>query len=397
MSDIYLDHNATTAPWPEVVELCGRAMRELAGNPSSVHRAGQRAKNALEHARGQVAALIDASPTEIVLTSGATEANQLAIRGAVRAAVERGMEQPAVVISAAEHPSVWGAAELAVEAHGGELVVVGLDDRGRLRLEALEAELEARAGSVALISVMAVQNEIGNAYPVREVGMMARAAGVPLHCDATQAVGRVPVDVDAWGTTLMSLSGHKFGGPKGAGALYVRRGAPLSAIWRGGHQERGRRAGTENVWGLVGLGAACDVAGRRGLEAWREAGRMGGLLAERLVEGVDGAQILGERTGALGNTVCVAFPGTRADEVLMGLDLEGVAVSAGSACSSGSLEPSPVLEAMGMDAEVAQSAVRFSTGPETTESEIARVVEIVQGVVSHMRSVHGRTGEVRWM
>lgn len=387
---IYLDHNATTPPLPEVIEATAHAMRALPANPSSVHRMGQAARNALDDARAQVASLIHASPRDLVLLSGATEANQLALRGALGAMRLKDPQKPLTLLtSAAEHPSVVGAAAACVEHLGARWVRLPLDGLARLDLAALADALRAQPAPT-LLSVMLAQNEVGNLYPIQEIAALARAAapGVIIHCDATQAVGRVPVDARALGVDLLSFSAHKMGGPRGAGALYVRDRLPLDALMRGGHQERGLRAGTEDLPALIGFGVAASLAQTRSLLLWPDVQRRAVRLWDTLRAALPDLHWLGDRERSVGNTCCVAFDGAPADELLMALDMAGVAASAGSACSSGSLEPSPVLLAAGVDPDRARCAVRFSLGLSTSDDDITRAARVIIDQVNLVRGVH---------
>lgn len=385
---IYLDHNASSPIRPSVVEAMTDALRELGGNPSSVHRAGQAARNALDRARAEVAATIGVAARDVVFTSGATEANQLAILGVQLMTAE----PPLIVSSPAEHPSLLGAvaARLAAEP-GAEVVYLELDPAGRIDADALEAVLRAHADRPTLVSLMMAQNELGNLYPVAALARIARRYGALFHTDATQALGRVPLDLEALGVDLASFSAHKLGGPKGVGALYARRGVELGGpLVRGGHQERGRRAGTENVPGIVGFAAACREVRERGLADWPRVRALTAQLAHGVMARVDGVHWLGDREHDLGNTCCLAVEGVPSDVLLMALDLAGIAVSAGSACASGSLEPSPVLLAMGVAPELARCAVRLSLGWSTTQAEVEQVIEVMAAEIAHVRAVAQR-------
>jgi cysteine desulfurase len=367
---IYLDHNATAPLGPEVRE----AMLPFLGppaNPSSAHREGARARSALETARAEVAALVGSAPAEIVFTSGATEANNLALRAT---ATGQG-----IVTTAIEHASVLETAR----AVGAPVTVVPVDGEGRVDAERVVAACD---GATRLVSVGLANGEVGSVAPVAAIVAALRGRGVVVHSDAAQAAGRLPLDVAALGVDLLSLSAHKLGGPAGVGALWVRRGVELAAQATGGPQERGRRAGTENVPAIVGFGVAAELA-RAELTANAAAAT---ALVERLWRGVrarvSGVVRNGPADGPrLPNTLNVSFPGAAGESLLVLLDLAGVAVSLGSACAAGAAEPSHVLVAMGRDREAARSGIRFSLGPATTAADIDRVLQLLPGLVAQAR------------
>ncbi len=367
---IYLDHNATAPLGPEVRE----AMLPFLGppaNPSSAHREGSRARSALETARAEVAALVGAAPAEIVFTSGATEANNLALRGTAAGL--------GIVTTAIEHASVLETAR----AVGARLTVVPVDREGRVDAGQVVAACDA---ATRLVSVGLANGEVGSLAPVAAITAGLRGNGVLVHSDAAQAAGRLPLDVRALGVDLLSLSAHKLGGPVGIGALCVRRGVELAAQTTGGSQERGRRAGTENVAAIVGFGVAAARA-RAELAANAAAAAR---LVERLWTGlrtrVPGVVRNGPADGPrLPNTLNVSFPGAAGESLLVLLDLAGVAVSLGSACAAGAAEPSHVLLAMGRDRDVARSGVRFSVGPSTAAADIDRVLEVLPALVAQAR------------
>ena len=367
---IYLDHNATAPLGPEVRE----AMLPFLGppaNPSSAHREGARARSALETARAEVAALVGAAPAEIVFTSGATEANNLALRGTAAGL--------GIVTTAIEHASVLETAR----ALGAPLSVVPVDREGRVDAGQVVAACDA---ATRLVSVGLANGEVGSLAPVAAITAGLRRNGVLVHSDAAQAAGRIPLDVAALGVDLLSLSAHKLGGPAGIGALWVRRGVELAAQTTGGSQERGRRAGTENVAAIVGFGVAAARA-RAELAANAAAAAR---LVERLWTGlrtrVPGVVLNGPADGPrLPNTLNVSFPGAAGESLLVLLDLAGVAVSLGSACAAGAAEPSHVLLAMGRDRDAARSGVRFSVGPSTTAADIDRVLELLPALVAQAR------------
>ena len=370
---LYLDHNAGAPLRPEARD----AMLPWLGppaNPSSAHREGARARAALEEARAAIAGLIGAAPAEIVFTSGATEANNLALRGA-----DAGGR---IVTTAIEHASVLETAR----AGGAVVTTVGVDAEGRVAPEAVVA---ACSGRPALVSVGLANGEVGAVAPVAAIAAALAGSGAVVHTDAAQAAGRLPIDVRALGVDLLSLSSHKLGGPAGAGALWVRSGTTLDAQLRGGPQERGRRAGTENVAALVGFGAAARVAGATLAES---AARLD-ALTQRLWQGL-AARLPGVvRNGPasaprLPNTLNVTVPGCAGESLLVLLDLAGVAASLGSACAAGAPEPSHVLVAMGRTRDAARNGLRFSLGPDTTADDVARVVELLPRLVAQVRGEH---------
>ncbi len=373
---IYLDNNASTPIDPQVWS----AMAETAfvhGNASSVHADGQRARRAIEEARERVARLAGVGADEVVLTSGGTEANALAIFGTT--AWRRGR----IVISGAEHPSVREPAARLSESGGFELVTVDPEPSGALEPERV---LAAVTPDTVLVSVMAANNEYGGLFPVAALAEEVRRRGILFHTDAVQAAGRVPVDGVAWGVDLMTLSAHKLHGPKGAGALYVRRGVALSAHTPGGGQERRLRAGTENTLAIVGFGVAAELAARRLVPEASGIAHLRDRLEQGILESISGTRALGAAAPRLPNTSAIAFAGASGEALLIRLDLEGVAVSVGSACSSGTLAPSPALLALGLSREEAKGAVRFSLSRLTTEDEISRVLALLPAVVRDVRA-----------
>jgi len=373
---IYLDHNATTPLHPEVLEVMTRVLRDCPGNPSSTHLEGSQARAVVEEARGQVASLLGAEPDEVVFTSGATEANNTALLGLLR-----GRPPGHVLSSAIEHPSVE-APLLALEAAGWRVTRVGVGSAGRVELEELEAAFEP---DTALVSLIWANNETGVIQPIEAVAELAAARGVPVHVDATQRVGKLPVTLRGLPVDFLSLSAHKLQGPKGTGAL-VRRGAlEVEALQAGGPQERGRRGGTENVPGIAGLGAACALAERELPERAVELAR----LRDRLWEGIQAKIPRVERNGCpeqvLPNTLNVRFDGVAGELLLQALDLEGVAASSGAACHSGSIEPSAVLSAMGLSPQQARASLRFSTGHGSDDAQVDAVLALLPDLVQRCR------------
>jgi cysteine desulfurase len=374
---IYLDHNATTPLRDEVVEAMTRALRDCFGNPSSVHAEGAAARAAVERARERCAALVGAAPDEIVFTAGASEANNAVLHGVLGPAGPGA----ALVTTAAEHPSVEEPAA-ALEGRGHRVARVPVDGEGRL-VEA--AFREALGGSVRLVSVLLANNETGVLQDAAVLAGPCRERGVPLHLDATQAVGKIPVALAALGADLLSASAHKLGGPKGVGFLARRRGLSLEPWLRGGGQERGRRGGTENVAGIVGFGVACELAARELGERAAEWGRLRDRLWQGIREKVPRVRRNGCAQEVLPNTLSVEIEGAGGELLVQALDLEGVAVSAGAACHSGSLRPSRVLLAMGRSAEQARCSLRFSVGHGVTEAQVDRVVALLPDLVARAR------------
>ena len=384
--EIYADHASTTAPAPEVVEAMRRCLEpDRFGNPSSVHRRGEAAREALEEARAQVAALIGAAPEEVVFTASGSEANNLAVQGILLAAPN---ERRRLVISAIEHPSILETARH-IESLGVPVTVVPVEPSGVLDPERLARSL---GPDVALVSVMWVNNEIGTVQPVAEIARLAHRAGARFHCDAIQAVGKLPVEVETSGVDLLSLAGHKFRGPLGAAALYVRRRTRLVPMVHGGHQERSRRAGTENLAAIVGLGVAAVRA--EGRLASGEAARplaLGERLRLALLGAVPGARLNGDPERRLASIVNVCFPGVDGEAVLHELDREGITVSTGSACSAASPGPSHVLMALGSSPEDAHASVRFSLGEQNGEADIERIRTVTPPVLERLHALAGPT------
>ncbi|HOC17007.1 MAG TPA: cysteine desulfurase family protein [Vicinamibacterales bacterium] len=379
MVPVYLDHNATTPVAPEVAEAVASALHDTFGNASSLHAPGQRARRALDEARQAVAALVGADPAGIVFTSGGTESDNLAVRGALEAAPAT---RRRLVVGAVEHEAVLNTA-LALQRRGWPVTIVPVTSDGVVTPEALAPHL---GPDVALVSVMLANNETGVVQPVAALASLAHAAGARFHTDAVQAIGKIEVDVRELDVDLLSLTGHKFGGPKGAGALWIRRGVPMAGVLTGGRQERNRRPGTENVPGIVGLGVAAELAAGSRNKRAAVAGRRD-RLERAVLAAVPGSVVNGAGAGRVPNTTNISFPGAEAESLLIALDLEGIAVSSGSACSSGTLEPSHVLRAMGLPPARVQSAIRFSLGPATTDEDIDRVLAVLPGVVERIRRV----------
>jgi cysteine desulfurase len=370
---IDLDHNATTPLDPRVRAAMVSALENLGGNPSSIHAAGRLARDAVERARAEVAALIGAVPAEVVFTSGGTEADLLGVVGGARG---RGPRR--VVTSPLEHPAVLGATTLL---DGYDVAQVPVDGAGRIDPDDLAAAL---VGGAALVSLALANHELGNVYDVAAFARVARAAGAVVHCDAVQALGKLPVDVHALGVDLLAISAHKIHGPKGVGALFVRRGLDLAPLGQG-HQERGLRPGTENVAAIVGFGGAAAICRAEAAATWAGIAALRDRLEVGLL-GVADARRHGDPAARVGNTSNVAFAGVPGDVLVAALDLDGVAASTGAACASGRVEASPVVRALGEPRARAGEAIRFSLGRGTTRADIDRVVALVPTLVARIRS-----------
>lgn len=381
MTRVYLDHNATTPPSPAVVERVAQATRDAWGNASSVHHFGQQAKAAIDEARSDVAALIGAEASEVVFTAGGSESDNFAIRGAAEALEPTGRRH--LIASAIEHEAVLNTLK-ALARRGWRTTLLPVGATGIVAADDLR---DALTDDTALVSVMHANNEIGTVQPIATLAALARERGALFHTDAVQSTGKIPVDVNALGVDLLSLAGHKMYGPKGTGALWIRRGVRLLPFQTGGRQERNRRAGTENVPALAGFGVAAREA-RRTMAA--EGARLA-ALRDRLERGVLTTIAETTRNGAetprVPNTANVSFARIESESLLIALDLEGIAVSSGSACSSGTLEPSHVLKAMGLPHPRTLSSIRFSLGAATTEADIDRVLSVLPRVVEKLRSL----------
>ena len=380
MRRVYLDYNATTPLDPEVVQAMLPFLTEEYGNASSIHSVGQRARAAVEQARAQVAALIGAREKEIVFTSGGTEADNLAVRGVVEAA-ERPRKH--VVTSTIEHHAVLNTCQ-ALEAEGVQVTYVPVNSAGLIDPEDVRQALTA---DTVLITIMHANNELGTVQAIAEIARIARERKIPFHTDAVQAVGKLPVDVREWGVDLLSLSAHKIYGPKGVGALWVRRGVRLKPLFFGGHHERDRRPGTENVPGIVGLGAAAERAGVRWAEEVARVKSLRDELEARILARVPQATVNGDRERRTPNTSNISFEFVEGEALVIALDLKGIACSTGAACSAGAVEPSHVLTAIGLSPEGARGSLRFSLGRQTTREDIDYVAETLPGVVEHLREL----------
>jgi cysteine desulfurase len=380
---IYFDHNATTPVDPAVAEVIARVMTEEFGNASSVHHFGQRAKAVLDDARSAVAALINAEPSEIVFTSGGTESDNFALRGVAEALEPTGRRH--LIASSIEHEAVLVTLR-ALARRGWRVTLLPVGASGIVDPAALAGAL---TDETAIVSVMHANNEIGTIQPIAELAALAHGRGALFHTDAVQSIGKIPVDVRALGVDLLSLSAHKFNGPKGAGALWIKRGARVTAILTGGKHERNRRAGTENVPAIAGLGVAARLAAKKAVADAARTAALRNRLEEAILAKVPGTAINGNREPRVPNTTNISFDAVEAESLLIALDLEGVAVSTGSACSSGTLEPSHVLRAMGLPSPRTQNSIRLSLGAGNTEAEVDFVVAKLPALVEKLRSLTG--------
>ena len=378
---IYADHNATTPVHPAVVEAMSRVLRDDFGNASSVHSFGQTAKADVDKARAAVAALIGGRPQEIVFTCGGTESDNLAIRGVAEAVAET--DRRHLIASSIEHEAVLTTLK-ALARRGWTTTFLPVGRTGVVDPASLETVI---TDATALVSVMHANNEIGTVQPIAELAAIAHAHGAQFHTDAVQSVGRIPVTVGDLHVDLLSLSGHKFNAPKGVGALWVRRGLRLTANQTGGRQERNRRAGTENVPAIAGIGTAARLAAAGlGADGPRLA-RLRDRLETGILSAVSGTVLNGSPELRVSNTTNISFDRVEAESLLIALDLEGIAVSTGSACSSGTLEPSHVLRAMGFPPHRTQNSIRFSLGLGNTVDEIDRIIQVLPSVVDKLRSL----------
>ena len=380
MRRIYLDHAATTPVDPRVAEAMAAVYRDAPGNPSSIHDEGRQARALMDTARERVAAAIGAEPSEIVFTSGGTEADNLAVRGTVAALRHKGDH---VVTTAIEHHAVLDTVSELEREQNVRLTVLPVDRYGRVDPEDVREAITART---VLVSVMHANNEIGTIEPIAEIGRICRERNVVFHSDAVQTVGALEVDVRRLPVDLLSLNAHKFYGPKGVGALYVRKGTPFARIQTGGGQERDRRAGTENVAGIVAMGAALEIATReRAVESPRLA-RLRDLLLSGVRDAIDDVVVNGHPTERLPNNASLCVRGVQGESLIVALDLAGIAASSGAACTTGSLEPSHVLLAIGLSRELAQGSLRLTLGRATTDEDVDVVLGELPRIVSRLRA-----------
>src|ERR1700730_8794712 len=391
MNRVYLDHNATTPVEPKVLDAMLPYLSGRYGNAASIHTFGQKARAAVETAREQVAALVGARPQEIVFTSGGTEADNHAIFGIVSASSTCSPSSaslsscPHIITTAIEHEAVLNSCQ-ALEKHGTRVTYMPVDHEGCIDLDALRDVL-LRNPETVLITIMHANNELGTVQPLEEIGGIAADADVYFHTDAVQSAGKLPIDVNVLGIDLLSLSGHKLYAPQGIGALYIRGGTRLRQLLYGGHHQRGARPGTENVPGIVGLGQSAEIAGKslaqdaERISAWRD------RLEQGLLERVPHSRVNGGGAPRTPNTANILFPGLEGEALVIALDLKGLACSTGAACSSGAVEPSHVLTAIGLPPEEARASLRFSLGRHTTAADIDFALQVVPAAVAQLREL----------
>ena len=377
---IYLDHASTTPMRPEVLEAMLPFFREQYGNPSSIYQIGREARKALDSSRDLVAAMMGADAQEIIFTAGGSEADNLAIKGAAFARRHRGNH---IITSAIEHPAVLDTCRY-LEKHGFEVTFLPVDAQGLVHPAAVAAAIRPET---IMVSIMHANNEIGTIQPIAEISEILREKSILFHTDAVQTVGHIPVNVKDLGVDLLSLSAHKFYGPKGVGALYVRRGVRLDPLINGGGQERNRRAGTENVAGIVGLATALELAIAEIDSVTEHLRPLQDKLITRVLGVVPHTRLNGHREQRLPGNVSLCFEFIEGESLLLNLDMHGIAASSGSACTSGSLEPSHVLLALGLPHEIAHGSLRLTLGKDTTEAEIDTVVEVLPGIVDRLRQM----------
>jgi len=375
---IYLDYNATTPMDRRVLEAMLPYFTEKFGNPSSIHTSGREAKVAIEDARAKVANLLGAEPEEIIFTSGGTEADNLAIKGIAFA-----RKEGHIITSSIEHHAVLNAVKW-LEKRGFEVTYLPVDEYGIIDPDDVRKAIKKET---ILITIMFANNEVGTIEPVQEISEIAREKGIPFHTDAVQAVGKIPLNVKELGVDMLSLSGHKFYGPKGIGALYRKRGMKVEPLFHGGEHEKRMRAGTENVPGIVGLGEAAQIALAEMEEEENRIRKLRDKLEEGIAEKIPEVIILGHPEKRLFNTLGICVKYVEGESILLQLDFEGIEVSSGSACTSGSLEPSHVLLAMGLPHEIAHGSIRFSLGKGNTEKDIDRVLDVMPPIVEKLRAM----------
>lgn len=387
MRKVYFDHSATTATAPEVASQMVEYMTNTFGNPSSVHAFGREAKKAIIHARKQVADLIGANPEEILFTSGGTEGDNMALRGIAEANKKRGKH---IITTQIEHHAILHTCE-ALEKEGYRVTYLPVDEYARVNPQDVA---DAISDDTILISVMFANNEVGTIQPIAEIGKIAKEKGIYFHTDAVQAVGNYPIDVNEYGIDLLTISSHKFHGPKGIGALYIRKGVRIKPILFGGAQEKTLRPGTENTSGIVGLGKAAELAQAELTDKINRVQKLRDKLITGITERIPEAKLNGHPTLRMPGNVNFSFRYIEGESLLLNLDLKGIAASSGSACTSGSLDPSHVLLAMGITHEIAHGSLRLSLGRENTEEDVDYCLEVLPEIVARLRSMsplyHGK-------
>lgn len=378
---IYLDHSATTRVRQEVIDEIIPFLTEHGGNPSSQHKEGRIAKTAFENAREKIAAAINADPKEIILNSCATEGNNMVLRGYL-AGIRGNVRKNHIITTSVEHPSVYNTAK-SLEKNGFEVTYLPVDEQGRIDVDFLKSSIRENTG---LISVMMVNNETGNIYPVEEIAYIAKEKNILFHVDAVQAVGKIPVNVKEIGCDFLTISAHKFYGLKGAGALYVKWGKWVAPMISGGHQEKGRRPGTENVVGAIGMGKAIELAISELREESERIKELRDHLEKRILAEVPHTRVIGDPSKRVPSITNISFRFIEGESIQLKLDNDGIAVSTGSACSSGTLEPSHVIAAMNVDPEEAHSSIRFSLGKSSNREDLDYTVERIKKIVEQLRS-----------
>lgn len=381
METIYLDHNATTPVDPEVVEAMLPYLRGTFGNASSVHFAGRDAKVALENSREQIAEFINCQPAELIFTSGGTESDNMAIFGVMRYLKKR---RSHLVIAGSEHHAVLEPAEHLREKEGFSLDILPVDNKGFVSPDSLRKVI---TDETALVSIMHANNETGVIQDIRALSDVVHEKGALFHTDAVQSTGKIPVDVVELGVDLLSLTGHKIYGPKGTGALFVRQGIKLAPLLYGGSHEKRRRPGTENIAGIVGLAKALEIAGKLMREDHKRFAELADHFIDSLLASIPDCRLNGPRENRIVPTVNISFNGVEGESIILSLDLESIAVSSGSACTSGAVDPSHVLSAMGMSAVEAHGSIRFSMGRSTTREQIDRVLTVLPPIIERLRSM----------
>jgi len=380
MKRIYLDHAATTPADTEVVKAMLPYFSEIYGNPSSLHTFGQEAKRAIEEVRNKIASFISASPDEIVFTSGGTESDNFALKGVALARRDKGDH---IITTPIEHHAVLETCHY-LEKQGFRVTYLPVDGFGIVDPETLQ---KAITDKTVLISVMHANNEIGSIQPIAEIGRIANERGVPFHTDAVQTFGHIPINVKEMKADLLSASAHKLYGPKGVGILYIKKGTKIQSVMHGGEQERGRRASTHNVTGIVGLGKAVELAEKSLSEEMERMTRLRDKFIRGILESIEHIHLNGHPVERLPNNVNVCVQYIEGEAMILNLDMLGIACSSGSACSSSSLEPSHVLKAIGLPPEFAHGSLRFSLGKSTEEGDIDRVLEVLPGIVEKLRFI----------
>ncbi len=384
MREVYLDNNATTPTAPEVIKKMTENAH-LYGNASSMHSFGRRAMSAIEEARGHIGQMLNAPSESIIFTSGGSESDNNVFHTA-RTLIDKGSERKTIIVSTIEHPAIIETCKDLKE-KGYDVRYVGVDSYGMVLPEALEKMMNDQ---VLLVSIMSANNETGTIQPVEELTRIAHSYGALMHTDAVQAAGKIPIDVKKWDVDYLSISGHKFYGPKGVGVLYVKEGVPFETFVRGGHQEGGKRAGTYNTSAIIGMGEAARIVCNETKEAREREWALRERLRKGLVENINDAVVNGHPTRCLPGTLNISFPQAEGESILLMLDFEGIAVSTGSACATGSLEPSYVLLASNLDIELAHGSIRFSLGRYTTQEDIDYVISKVPPIIKRLREISTR-------